>query len=143
MLQHVLLLELKNRQTRQTYSSWTTLAASWNKYNIESHSYYFQDSSWTFSDLFAVYFTGISSTTKSSFVIQITFYCPHCELCEIRWTCVFLFCIWPQSVRNTLPNSLKNEDSHLSVKSVLEVFLFRKLYFQVMIWETLHWFYCI
>ena len=49
-LQHALLLKLNNR---------ITLAASWITYNIQSYSYYFQDSSWTFSGLFVRIYKNI------------------------------------------------------------------------------------
>ena len=32
-----------------------------------------------FTDYFSTLFTRISSTTKSSFILQITFYCPYFE----------------------------------------------------------------
>lgn len=67
-LQHVLLLELNLVKA--------ILAASRITYNIQSYSYLFQDSWRTLSGLFVVPVTIISSTTKSSFILQITFTVP-------------------------------------------------------------------
>ena len=116
-LQHVLLLELNLVKA--------ILAASRITYNIQCYSYFFQDSCRTFFGLFVVPVTIISSTTKSLFILQITFTVPHCELCDIRWQCVFLCA--PTSW-NTLPDSLKNADLLSFFQSAqTETFLFRKL----------------
>ena len=43
---------------------------------------------------FVVPVKRLSPTTKSSFILQITFYCPHSELCEMWWRGVFLPCTY-------------------------------------------------
>ena len=81
-------------------------------------------------------------TTKSSFIIQIKFYWPYCEICNIRWTWFFLL---SPTLWNTFLDSLKSVDSLPSFKSVLKnvIFEYENISLVLFIYLSIYYFYFI